>query len=234
MSRPSTTTVPRPEWLPEAVWPHPLASIQVAGTSVHVTDVGPREAPAVLLLTAGMPSLIYRDVIADLSRDHRVVTTDLPGAGLSDVPPDDELTIAAHASTLGAVLHALDLQQVALVPHDLGGPIALRWAAGTSTVASFDPARRHALAVLFRNAAARLDDHRPGEAAITGSLAATPLRYVYGSRNDYLGFSARWRELRPDCEVVAIPGGNHFPMCDDPAAVATTIRALLNDDAATW
>jgi pimeloyl-ACP methyl ester carboxylesterase len=61
--------------------------------------------------------------------------------------------------------------------------------------------------------------------ALTGPFRRLPLLTIFGERNDPLGFQPQWLRLFPDARQVVIPRGNHFPMCDDPAIVADTIRA---------
>jgi 3-oxoadipate enol-lactonase len=67
---------------------------------------------------------IWKKVIAELARDYRVVTYDLRGSGASETTPGP-YTIDLLVDDLDALLDALDLGQVALVGHSLGGGIAL-------------------------------------------------------------------------------------------------------------
>jgi haloalkane dehalogenase len=77
----------------------------------------------------------------------------------------------------------------------------------------------------YLNALRREDDLlRRVEAALHGDLAGLPLLTVFGSRNDPFGFGKRWKQLFPHAEQHIIPGGNHYPMGDDPEAVAEWIR----------
>jgi pimeloyl-ACP methyl ester carboxylesterase len=62
------------------------------------------------------------------------------------------------------------------------------------------------------------------EAALTQRLSTLPLLTVFGSRNDPFGFGPRWQQLFPHAEQHIIPGGNHYPMNDDPQKVAELIR----------
>jgi haloalkane dehalogenase len=50
---------------------------------------------------------------------------------------------------------------------------------------------------------------------------------VFGQHNDPLGFQPRWRERLPRARQLEIPGGNHFPMCDDPRLLADGIDATF-------
>lgn len=50
-----------------------------------------------------------------------------------------------------------------------------------------------------------------------------PALTIFGERNDPFGFQARFRGLLDGPDEMVVPGGNHFPMCDDPDGVAGTI-----------
>jgi len=60
--------------------------------------------------------------------------------------------------------------------------------------------------------------------ALRGLFAELPLLTIFGERNDPFHFQQRWRELFPGARQLVIPGGNHFPMCDDPPFVAEAIE----------
>lgn len=63
-------------------------------------------------------------------------------------------------------------------------------------------------------------------AALRGPLRGLPLVTIFGEKNDPFGFQAKWKALFPGAWQVVVPGGNHFPMCDDPELVASTIDAF--------
>jgi haloalkane dehalogenase len=109
----------RPAWLPEPVWPFQTSRLQIDGTNIAVTDVG--RGPTVLFVHTGLWSFIWRDAMLRLASDFRCICFDAPGTGQSDRLPTGTVNLerAARAST--AVLEALDLRDVTLVVHDLGG-----------------------------------------------------------------------------------------------------------------
>jgi pimeloyl-ACP methyl ester carboxylesterase len=77
----------------------------------------------------------------------------------------------------------------------------------------------------YLNALRRENDLlRRVEAALQEDLARLPLLTVFGSRNDPFGLARRWKQLFPAAEQHVVPGGNHYPMGDDPKAVAEWIR----------
>lgn len=60
-------------------------------------------------------------------------------------------------------------------------------------------------------------------------LATKPALTIFGERNDPFRFQERWRMHFPDVEQMVIPDGYHFPMCDDPDAVAERITRWHED-----
>src|SRR5262245_26206398 len=115
----------RPSWLPESAWPWPLRELSTSVGRIAVTDTGTR-APLLLFAHAGMWSFLWRDVIALMARDFRCVTFDAPGTGLSERRPAG---LQDAAIAIGELIDALDLRDVALVVHDLGGGAAFAAAA---------------------------------------------------------------------------------------------------------
>jgi pimeloyl-ACP methyl ester carboxylesterase len=70
---------------------------------------------------------------------------------------------------------------------------------------------------------ARRIDAGPIESGLA-ALRDRPLLTIFGARNDPLGFQPRWAERCPDIRQVEVPNAFHFPMCDAPDLVASTIR----------
>ena len=62
--------------------------------------------------------------------------------------------------------------------------------------------------------------------ALRGSLRTMPVVTIFGEKNDPFHFQRGWKEIFPGAWQVVVPGGNHFPMCDDPKLVAETIDAF--------
>ncbi|HEX7131702.1 MAG TPA: alpha/beta fold hydrolase [Iamia sp.] len=111
---------PRPPWLPETVWPFPLAALDVDGRRVVWSDTG-GEGPLLLFCHAGLWSLLWRDVIIELADRYRCVSFDPPGSGLSDRLGADEQNLSTITRAVGALIDELDQGDVTLVLHDLGG-----------------------------------------------------------------------------------------------------------------
>src|SRR6478736_7298356 len=120
----------RPQWLPESVWPFQTSALEVEGSRIAVTDVG--QGPVLLFVHTGLWSFVWRDVILRLASDFRCVCFDAPGAGRSDRLPTSSISLERAARALTAVVQALNLTDITLVVHDLGGPSGI---AGAASVA---------------------------------------------------------------------------------------------------
>lgn len=113
----------RPAWLPKEVWPFDLRSIRHEGALVSYTDVG--AGPTLLFCHAGMWSFLWRDVILALADRYRCVTFDPPGSGLSQRIAPQGRTLELVRDVIVGLVDTVDLDEVTLVMHDLGGPTAL-------------------------------------------------------------------------------------------------------------
>ena len=296
ISAPAPITAPaaladRPDWLTDEAWPYPVRALDVGDHTVAYTDTG--EGPVLLLVHTGMWSFVWRDVVADLARDFRCVTLDAPGTGLSSGRGRVDLTMSSGA--IDALVRHLDLRDVVLVLHDLGGTAALNASAawtdrvrGLAAVNTFGwrpsgvgfrsmlalmgsgamreidvftgwlprltatsfgvgrhwkrPLRKTFLAALdhrgrrsfhhYMRSARRFDFTRVDAAC--EAYRSLPALTVFGERNDYLSFQAKWAERLHDLEQIEVPGGNHFPMCDAPTTVTAAIRARFGPAAGTY
>jgi pimeloyl-ACP methyl ester carboxylesterase len=85
--------------------------------------------PPVLLLH-GWPtsSFLWRDVMPAIARRNRVLALDLPGFGGSDKPLETRYDFEFFTRAIDGFLAAAGVDRVAIAGHDLGGPIAVRWA----------------------------------------------------------------------------------------------------------
>lgn len=99
----------------------------------------------------------------------------------------------------------------------------------------FDREHKQAFVGMFRHRTSRKRFHALMASAILEDeylsdvegrierLATKPALTIFGKRNDPFRFQEKWREHFPDVEQMVIPGGYHFPMCDDPEGVAQRI-----------
>jgi pimeloyl-ACP methyl ester carboxylesterase len=107
-----------------------IDKVQVEGRTLAYRELG--DGPPVLLLH-GWPtsSYLWRDVMPPIARGNRVIALDLPGFGASDKPPlGTRYDFGLFEDALDGFLAALDIDEVAIAAHDLGGPVGVHWALG--------------------------------------------------------------------------------------------------------
>lgn len=119
----------RPDWLTADLWPWEIRTVNSPTGRVAVTDAG--AGPVLLFVHVGMWSFVWRDAIRRLEGSFRCVTLDAPGNGLSDHPESSPISLDGAASAVRAVVTDLDLENVTLVVHDLGGPAGIAGMADT-------------------------------------------------------------------------------------------------------
>jgi haloalkane dehalogenase len=117
----------RPSWLPESVWPFSASGLEIDGSTVAVTDVG--NGPALLFVHTGLWSFVWRDVIRRLAGDFRCIAFDAPGTGQSDRIDASEIGMDRASRAVTELIEALEVRDLTLVFHDLGGPAAIAGAA---------------------------------------------------------------------------------------------------------
>ncbi len=118
--------IERPARLPASSWPWDARALRVGSDRIAVTDIG--RGPTLLFVHVGAWSFVWRDVLADLQTRFRCVVIDPPGTGLSD-RVDRTPTLPEAADAITAVVDVLDLHNITLVAHDLGGPAGFAAAA---------------------------------------------------------------------------------------------------------
>jgi pimeloyl-ACP methyl ester carboxylesterase len=79
----------------------------------------------------------------------------------------------------------------------------------------------------YMNAARRHDYTRIDQTL--RHLAQRPVLTIFGKRNDPLRFQPKWKIRFPHATQITIPRGYHFPMCDNPDLVASTIARWHTD-----
>ncbi len=93
---------------------------------LHFLEQG-QGAPILLLHGWPTSSYLWRNVMPALAENNRVIALDLPGFGLSDKPLDVNYSFRFYNTILNAFLDALAIENTAIVVHDLGGPIGIKW-----------------------------------------------------------------------------------------------------------
>ena len=101
-------------------------TLRINGIDIHYEETG---AGSLVLFIHGLgqSSFCWRG-LRDRLPGHRLIALDLKGFGQSDKPDDDKYSVADQATLVSEFIAALDLGQVALVGHSLGGAIALQLA----------------------------------------------------------------------------------------------------------
>lgn len=92
---------------------------------LHYRDVGPRDAPAIVLVHGFSASLhTWEDWATNLKQDYRVISLDLPGHGLTRCPDVSEMGIAHFVSVVDQALSTLNADTFTLVGNSMGGATA--------------------------------------------------------------------------------------------------------------
>jgi pimeloyl-ACP methyl ester carboxylesterase len=99
------------------------------GIRIQYTVTGTGVPAIVLIHGWSCDQTFWKDQVAEFSKDHQVVTIDLPGHGESG-SGRRQWTLAAFGDDVKRVVEHLGLDHVVLVGHSMGGPIALEAAAG--------------------------------------------------------------------------------------------------------
>jgi len=106
-------------------------TVSVAGTEIFYREAGEKGAPVIVLLH-GFPSSshMFRNLIPELADRYHVIAPDLPGFGLSAMPPADRFayTFAKFAEVVAAFLEQIDVTRYALYVMDYGAPTGFQLA----------------------------------------------------------------------------------------------------------
>jgi pimeloyl-ACP methyl ester carboxylesterase len=104
----------------------PVASTVAAPDGVPIAfTIRGSGSPALVFIHGWMCDQTFWDAqVAPMSEGHTVVTVDLAGHGLSGLERD-EWMLEAFGADVQSVVEHLDLRDVILVGHSMGGPVAL-------------------------------------------------------------------------------------------------------------
>ena len=99
--------------------------------SVAYRDDGEEDGEPPVVFLHGIPtwSFLWRDIVPPIAEDRRVVTPDLLGYGNSAMDDGFDRSIRAQEEMLVDFLSELGVEPVSIVSHDIGGGVALRYAA---------------------------------------------------------------------------------------------------------
>jgi pimeloyl-ACP methyl ester carboxylesterase len=106
-------------------------TVKVDGVSVFYREVGPKDAPTLLLLH-GLPSSsrMFQPLLTRLGDKYHLIAPDYPGYGHSEWPDPKQFdyTFDHIASVMDAFTQALGLSHYSLYMQDYGGPVGFRMA----------------------------------------------------------------------------------------------------------
>ncbi len=94
------------------------------GTMIYYETAGEGSPVLVFVHCWSCDRSYWNDQIAHFSASHRVVAIDLGGHGQSGLGRED-WTMTAYGGDVAAVLSKLDLKQVVLIGHSMGGAVVL-------------------------------------------------------------------------------------------------------------
>jgi pimeloyl-ACP methyl ester carboxylesterase len=104
--------------------------IEVTGATLHVIDIGPRDAaglPVVMLHGASSNLQVMRQPLGDrLAKNHRVILIDRPGHGWSTRASVADSTPAAQGRMIDEALEKLGVREAIFVVHSWSGALGAR------------------------------------------------------------------------------------------------------------
>src|ERR1700674_1257085 len=106
--------------------------IEVAGATLNVVDIGPRDAagpPVVMIHGASSNLEVMRQPLGEmLARDHRVILIDRPGHGWSTRARPEDSTPAIQGRMIDEALEKLGVGPAIFVVHSWAGALGARMA----------------------------------------------------------------------------------------------------------
>jgi pimeloyl-ACP methyl ester carboxylesterase len=150
---------------------------------VHVRDEGWAQDPVPVLLIHGTSSSLHtwERWAKDLKKDHRVISFDLPGFGLTGPAPDNDYSIAAYLRFVQSLMDTLGVKKAIIAGNSLGGEIAWRFAADM-------PQRVEKLILLDASGY----DFKPQSVPVGFQIARIP---ILAWPMDFLLPKARWKTV---------------------------------------
>jgi len=224
----------RPERTVSACPPLLERRIDLDGHPIKYVDEG--KGPLLLFVQAGAGSFLWRDVIVRLHDRFRCVALDVPGTGPSRALEGGLLDLCGLSRILESFVKALDLRDLTLVLHDLGGPVGLGIAPrlhdrirALIVAESFGWPLAQDSPQLVRM---REYDLRVVDGTLRTVLKDRPLLLVFGEHSPAVqaGVPERWRERFPEAGLLLVAGSHHLPMADAPDLVARAIRGWWREE----
>lgn len=99
--------------------------VHLDGGDLHVSQDGPQDAPALVLVHGlGASTNWWSRILPALATSYRVIRIDLLGHGQSAKPTGDHYAIPQQAHLLGRALDQLGVKSAILIGHSTGGYVA--------------------------------------------------------------------------------------------------------------
>ena len=111
------------DWLPYEEFPFKSRFIDIDSNHIHYIDEG--QGPILLFVHTPMWLFVFRDIIKVLRSDFRCIALDFPMTGLSKASTIYKPNIPNASLLLEQLIQKLDLNDITLVAHDIGGPVSL-------------------------------------------------------------------------------------------------------------
>ena len=106
-----------------------MKAVLVDGLRIAYRETGPPDAPPVMVLHGwGANSQTVRSIQAVLSETHRTIAPDLPGFGVSDLPPV-AWGAEEYAASVRGMMRELGIARASLIGHSHGGRTSIVLAA---------------------------------------------------------------------------------------------------------
>ena len=99
-------------------------SLTITASRSTITRPG-RGRPVILLHGFGGSAYSWRFLGPALAQDHRVLTIDLKGYGLSAKPEDGKYAISDQADMVAEFIRTRDLHDLVVIGHSMGGGVTL-------------------------------------------------------------------------------------------------------------
>ncbi|SHH92726.1 alpha/beta fold hydrolase [Bradyrhizobium erythrophlei] len=114
----------------QRAWPAQGRMIEVAGATLHVIDIGPRDAdgPPVVMIHGASSNLetMRQPLGKRLAKNHRVILIDRPGHGWSTRAHQKDSTPAIQGRMIDAALEKLGVISAIFVVHSWAGALGAR------------------------------------------------------------------------------------------------------------